>query len=763
MTINCNYNQKEIMIIGSIILAAFAFSSSMSIAIKTCDRKPVGFLTPKSTNPHPFRVVFKGNSEFYTPGMTYTILLQGIKTISTITPSFSSFILMVEAEENQNYDEENHDMITGKFQLTGDVRTKISEICPNTVTQTSLIPKSEIQVFWTAPASGSGCVIFKATIVEYRDIWYMDDDQLNKKICEESNESNDENANVVYECCACHEAKFELTFEGLWSRHTHPKDYPDDNWQTRFSDVIGASHTIDYRFWEPDQVSSEGMNTIAQSGITSTLESELKSKSDKIRTIIKARGISYPNVTGKTFAVFRVDQEHHLISVISFMHPSPDWFVGISGLELCLPNCNWITNKTINLYPWDAGIDSGVTYNSTDMPQVPRMTIKRVLVANANDAHSPFYDPTGALMKPIAKLHLMRQRLYEKSCIEEESKTESSICETSAWSDWDECSATCGKGFSNRYRQYKNPEDNHKPYCSKRSMIQRKGCYVLPSCLIENEETDMIDPKCDVTDFGQWSDCSAECGPGVSARFRTILNEDVSPKHCLSRMNLQQTVKCETKTCPDDHDNTDLDVICSNCSLTHWSFWSPCNTKCGFGQRERHRFNLNRTAMVEECDIRCYTQTINCTDNPPCENNMQMETTTASSSENTSITPVTINPDDVSEDSTEKCLLSNWSKFSACNAICGLGSKERTRTILSPTDPMEQKKCRKKLVDRRNCRGRQCGKCNYSQWSEWSLCSALCGMNAVQQRTRVPENPSWTWCKDRIEHRICSALACKSD
>lgn len=42
-------------------------------------------------------------------------------------------------------------------------------------------------------------------------------------------------------------------------------------------------------------------------------------QSDKIRTIIKARGISYPNVTGKTFAVFRVDQEHHLISVVSFM------------------------------------------------------------------------------------------------------------------------------------------------------------------------------------------------------------------------------------------------------------------------------------------------------------------------------------------------------------------------------------------------------------------------------------------------------------
>lgn len=38
----------------------------------------------------------------------------------------------------------------------------------------------------------------------------MDDEQLNKRLCEESNASNDENANVVYECCACDEAKFEV-------------------------------------------------------------------------------------------------------------------------------------------------------------------------------------------------------------------------------------------------------------------------------------------------------------------------------------------------------------------------------------------------------------------------------------------------------------------------------------------------------------------------------------------------------------------------
>lgn len=59
------------------------------------------------------------------------------------------------------------------------------------------------------------------------------------------------------------------------------------------------------------------------------------------------------------------------------------------------------------------------------MLQVPRMAINRVWSPILIDEHSPFYDPAGVPMKPIAKLHLARQRLYEKSCSEEEPKSES--------------------------------------------------------------------------------------------------------------------------------------------------------------------------------------------------------------------------------------------------------------------------------------------------------------------------------------------------
>lgn len=72
--------------------------------------------------------------------------------------------------------------------------------------------------------------------------------------------------------------------------------------------------------------------------------------------------MTHPNVTGKTFAVFRVDSKNHLISLVSMIDPSPDWIVGVAGLELCNLNCSWVEYKKLNLYPWDVGTDSGITY-----------------------------------------------------------------------------------------------------------------------------------------------------------------------------------------------------------------------------------------------------------------------------------------------------------------------------------------------------------------------------------------------------------------
>lgn len=89
-------------------------------------------------------------------------------------------------------------------------------------------------------------------------------------------------------------------------------------------------------------------------------------QSDHIRTIIKARGISWQQVAGSgipsTFAVFRVDAKNHLVSLASKLAPSPDWILGVSALELCNLNCTWRRSAVLPLYPYDAGTDSGVSY-----------------------------------------------------------------------------------------------------------------------------------------------------------------------------------------------------------------------------------------------------------------------------------------------------------------------------------------------------------------------------------------------------------------
>ncbi|PRD38259.1 UNVERIFIED_CONTAM: Spondin-1 [Trichonephila clavipes] len=91
-------------------------------------------------------------------------------------------------------------------------------------------------------------------------------------------ENQDEQPDIIEDCCACDEAKYELTFEGLWSRHTHPKDFPVNEWLTHFSDIIGASHTGDFRMWEYGGYASEGVKEVAERGITKRLESELKTE-----------------------------------------------------------------------------------------------------------------------------------------------------------------------------------------------------------------------------------------------------------------------------------------------------------------------------------------------------------------------------------------------------------------------------------------------------------------------------------------------------
>lgn len=95
--------------------------------------------------------------------LSLLVHLVGIRSLQS-PHKFTGFMLQVENDGGRSDN-------VGMFQLMGDTLAKFSERCPNLVTHTSAIPKTSIEVRWTAPPAGSGCVVFRATVIEHRDVW----------------------------------------------------------------------------------------------------------------------------------------------------------------------------------------------------------------------------------------------------------------------------------------------------------------------------------------------------------------------------------------------------------------------------------------------------------------------------------------------------------------------------------------------------------------------------------------------------------------
>lgn len=155
---------------------------------------------------------------------------------------------------------------------------------------------------------------------------------------------------------------------------------------------------------------------MAEFGSPGALETELRAKGSKLRTLIKAPGLWYPNVNANTTSHFRVDRKHHKVSMVSMFGPSPDWVVGINGVDLCTNDCKWLNKLEFDLYPWDAGTDSGISYMSPNLETQPRERMYRITTMYPEDPRSPFYNPDSKDMVPLAKLYLTRDKVIPRNC-----------------------------------------------------------------------------------------------------------------------------------------------------------------------------------------------------------------------------------------------------------------------------------------------------------------------------------------------------------
>lgn len=660
-----------------------------------------------------FSLRVESDPDFYKPGTSYRV------TLSAAPPSYFRGFTLIALKENREGDkEEDH---AGTFQIIDEEETQFMSNCPVAVTESTPRRRTRIQVFWIAPPAGTGCVILKASIVQKRIIYFQDEGSLTKKLCEQDSIFDGVTDKPILDCCACGTAKYRLTFYGNWSEKTHPKDYPRR--ANHWSAIIGGSHSKNYVLWEYGGYASEGVKQVAELGSPVKMEEEIRQQSDEVLTVIKAKA-QWPawqplNVRAAPSAEFSVDRTRHLMSFLTMMGPSPDWNVGLSAEDLCTKECGWVQKVVQDLIPWDAGTDSGVTYESPNKPTLPQEKIRPL--TSLDHPQSPFYDPEGGSITQVARVVIERIARKGEQCnivpdnvddivadLAPEEKDEDDTPETciySNWSPWSACSSsTCDKGKRMRQRMLKAQLDLSVPCPDTQDFQPCMG----PGCSDEEGST------CTMSEWITWSPCSISCGTGMRSRERYVKQFPEDGSVCT--LPTEETEKCTVNE----------ECAPNSCLMTEWGEWDECSATCGMGMKKRHR-------MVKMSPV----------DGSMCKSE-------------TSQTEKCMMP----ECHTIPCLLSPWSEWSDCSVTCGKGMRTRQRMLKSLAELGD---CNEELEQVEKCMLPECPiDCELTEWSQWSECNKSCGKGHMIRTRVIQMEPQFGGapCPETVQRKKCRIRKC---
>lgn len=162
-------------------------------------------------------------------------------------------------------------------------------------------------------------------------------------------------------------ARYEVVFEGAWNLQSTPDGLPSS---AHFSPLIGGVHNDQVVFLQSGERASVGVEYMAELGRTNLLRNEVEAAG---ADVLHGPGDMVPLATVPLDVELSTDNPR--ITLTTMIAPSPDWFVGVSGLSFLDPSGNWVTSRTVNLYPWDAGTEDGTEFSLSNPPTSPQGVI----------------------------------------------------------------------------------------------------------------------------------------------------------------------------------------------------------------------------------------------------------------------------------------------------------------------------------------------------------------------------------------------------
>ena len=154
---------------------------------------------------------------------------------------------------------------------------------------------------------------------------------------------------------------YTVTFQGNWNSQSAPVGVVPSS--AYFTTIIYCIHNSNVSFWQEGGTASLGVEGVAEVGATHVFNDEClseitKRNADGIGLLSLPRG----GVVTKSRTVRFNGKSHSLFTFLSMLGPTPDWFVGTSGLSLLDSQGNWVSSKSVDLFVYDAGTETGTEY-----------------------------------------------------------------------------------------------------------------------------------------------------------------------------------------------------------------------------------------------------------------------------------------------------------------------------------------------------------------------------------------------------------------
>ncbi|CAK0804700.1 unnamed protein product [Prorocentrum cordatum] len=256
-------------------------------------------------------------------------------------------------------------------------------------------------------------------------------------------------------------------------------------------------------------------------------------------------------------------------------------------------------------------------------------------------------------------------------------------CELGAWSEWSRCD---GNQMQSRQRKVEQEADDSGTQCAGPTK-ETQPCSAVVDCV--------------VSDWTAWDECDATCGGGQQARQRAVVQAQ-SHGGARCAVHLGEMRGCNSDPCGD-----------SSAEVGSWSDWGVCDADCGAGSMERQR-TVNFDPVKGGSFSGELSQAVGCLGE--------------ASNSSDCAQPV-------------DCQWGDWDDWTECSLPCDGGQRERKRKIAQAPrlggrlcDAQNKEEIEPCNLER--CDNGECVDGKWSDWQDWTPCSATCD-GGVSFRSRL--------------------------